>query len=178
MDEITILNLLTNSGLEKVHVGSDFIYFQDPSCIFPAFDTFLEYAWIVVLVLIAIIIFGWGVLYIKNGIKINTVFNNAKTLLLILCILGAVKPIVTIVYGKDLFTQQCEIKQISRAAVNELLEIRNKKLGKSDANLLYETFDVIDSGPVYSEGESDESSNEEEGSGPVLNEQEVETINQ
>ncbi len=151
MDETTILNLLINSGLEKVRVESDFIYFQDPSCIFPAFDTLLEYAWMVILILTAVIIFGWGVLYIKNGIKINTVFNNAKTLLLILCILGAVKPIVTIIYGKDLFAQQCEVKQISRAAVDELLEIRNKKLGKSDENLLYENFNMIDSGPVFTD---------------------------
>ena len=167
MDKLTVYNLLTNSGFEKVHIDSDFIYFQDPSCIFPAFDTFLEYAWIVILVLTAVIIFGWGVLYIKNGIKINTVFNNAKTLLLILCILGAVKPIVTIIYGKDLFAQQCEIKQVSRASVDELLEIRNKKLGKSDENLLYENFNMIDSGPVY-----------DEDSDNVLHNEEIESINQ
>lgn len=153
MEKTEIVNLLKNSGLEKVRVDSDFIYFQDPSCIFPAFDTFLEYAWLAIVILTAIMIFGWGVLYIKNGIKINTVFNNAKTLILVLGILGAVKPIVNIVYGKDLFAQQCETKQVSVAAVNELLEMRNKKMGKSDENLLYESFTVVDSGPVYSENE-------------------------
>ena len=167
MEQDTIYNLLTNSGFEKVLVDSDFVYFQDPSCIFPAFDTLLEYAWIAILVFIAIMLFGWGMLYIKNGIKIDTLFNNAKTVILILCILGVVKPIVNLVYGDNLFGQQCEIKQVSRAAVNELLEMRNKKLGKSDANLLYENFSVIDSGPVYSDESVD-----------VLNEEEIETINQ
>ena len=149
MDETTIINLLTNSGLKVFGMDSDFIYFEDPSCIFPAFDTLLEYAWIAILVLLAIMLFGWGVLYIKNGVKIETLFNNVKSLVLILGILAVVKPIVNIVYGDDLFGRQCEVKQVARVAVNELLELRNKKLGKSDENLLYENFSVIDSGPIF-----------------------------
>lgn len=149
MDETTIFNLLNNSGLKVFGVDSDFIYFEDPSCIFPAFDTLLEYAWIAIMVMLAIMLFGWAVLYIKNGIKINTVFNNAKIIILILGILGAVKPIVNFVYGDNLFGRQCEVKQVSHATVNELLEQRNKKLGKSDTNLLYENFNIVDSGPVY-----------------------------
>ena len=148
MDETTTFELLKNSGLKVFGMDSDFIYFEDPSCILPAFDTLLEYAWVAILIMLAIMLFGWGVLYIKNGVKIDTLFNNAKTIILILGILGAVKPVVTIIYGKDLFAQQCEVKQVSRAAVNELLEMRNKKLGKSDENLLYENFNVIDSGPT------------------------------
>jgi len=173
MDETTIFNLLNNSGLKVFGVDSDFIYFQDPSCIFPAFDTFLEYAWLAILVMLAIMLFGWGVLYIKNGIKIDTVFNNAKTIILILCILGVVKPIVNFVYGDDLFGRQCEIKQVSRAAVNELLEMRNKKLGKSDENLLYENFNIIDSGPIYS-GEATKPVMDIPN---ILTESEIETIN-
>lgn len=165
MDETSILNLLTNSGLKVFGIDSDFIYFQDPSCIFPAFDIFLEYAWLFILIMTAIILLGWGVLYIKNGTKIDTVFNNAKALIMILMTLALVKPAVNIVYGDNLFAKQCEIKQVSRASVNELLEIRNKKFGKSDEYLLYETFDVVDSGPTY----SDES---------VLSDSEIETINQ
>ncbi len=165
MEQATIVNLLTNSGLKVFGMDSDFVYFQDPSCIFPAFDTFLEYAWMVILLMTAIMLLGWGMLYIKNGIKINTVFNNAKTLLLVLCTLGIVKPIITVIYGKNLFAQQCEVKQVSMDAVNELLEIRNKKLGKSDEYLLSETFNMIDSGPVYLDGD-------------VLQQEEIETINQ
>lgn len=164
MDETTILNLLTNSGLNVFGMDSDFIYFEDPTCIFPAFDAILEYAWIAILIMLAIMLLGWGMLYIKNGIKIDTVFNNAKTLILILCILGVVKPIVNIVYGKNLFAQQCEVKQVSMVAVKELLETRNKKLGKSDENLLYESFNMIDSGAIYSNDN-------------VLQQNEIETIN-
>ena len=169
MDETTIINLLNNSGLKVFGLDSDFIYFEDPSCIFPAFDTLLEYAWIAILVFTAIMLFGWGVLYIKNGVKIDTLFNNAKTLILVLCILGVVKPIVNLVYGDNLFAKQCEVKQVSRAAVNELLELRNKKLGKSDENLLYENFNIVDSGPVYP-AESANVSTEQDESVSVLKE--------
>lgn len=151
MEQTTIINLLTNSGLKVFGMDSDFIYFEDPSCIFPAFDTILEYAWLAILVMTAIMLFGWAVLYIKNGVKINTLFNNAKTLILVLGILSLVKPIVNIVYGDNLFARQCEVKQVSISSVKELLETRNKKLGKSDENLLYENFNMIDSGPVYSD---------------------------
>ena len=157
MENTEIFNLLKNSGLEKVRVDSDFIYFQDPSCIFPAFDSILNYAWIAILVMTAFMLLGWAILYIKNGIKINTVFNNAKTLILIFCTLGIVKPIVNFIYGDNLFEQQCEIKQVSRAAVNELLEMRKTHLNKSDEYLLYETFDVLDSGPIQTEISDDES---------------------
>ncbi len=160
MEETTIINLLTNSGLKVFGMDSDFIYFEDPSCIFPAFDTFLEYAWMFILIMFAITLLGWGMLYIKNGIKINTLFNNAKTVLLILGTLAVVKPAVNIVYGDDLFAKQCEVKQVSRAAVNELLETRNKKFGKSDEYLLYETFTVVDSGPVFSDTDYIENTDE------------------
>ena len=151
MDEITITNLLTNSGLNVVGMDSDFIYFVDPSCIFPAFDTLLEYAWMAILVMTAIMLFGWAMLIIRNGVKIDDLFNNARALILVFCTLAVVKPLVNIVYGENLFAQQCEIKQASRAMVNELLEMRNKKFVKSDEYLLYENFSVIDSGPNYTE---------------------------
>lgn len=148
MNETTILNLLTNSGFEKVRVEGDFVYFQDPSCIFPAFDTLLDYAWIVIIVLTGIMLFGWAVLYIKNGVKIDTLFNNAKTVILILCTLSVVKPIVNFVYGDNLFEKQCDQKRVSLAEVNELLDMRNKYFGKSDQAILYESFNVVDSGKI------------------------------
>lgn len=153
MDEITIVNLLTNSGLKVFGIDNTYIYFEDPSCIFPAFDSLLHYAWIVIFVLTAFMLLGWGMLYIKNGVKINTLFNNAKALILIFCILSVVKPMVDFVYcgsifNRDcgLFAKQCEIKHVTKASVQELLDLRKKKFGKSDQAMLYETFDLIDSG--------------------------------
>jgi len=148
MNQITAINLLKNSGLTVFGMDNDFIYFQDPACIFPAFDTLFHYAWIVIMVLTAIMLFGWAVLYIKNGVKIDTLFSNAKSLVLILCVLALAKPIVNVIYGDNLFAKQCETKQVSMSAVQELLDLRNKTLKKSD---FYENFEVLDSGVIYNE---------------------------
>ena len=136
MNDTTIVNLLTKSGLKVVGIDSSFISIEDPACIFPAFDAFLHYAWIVILILTAIMLFGWGMLYIIKGVKIDSVFNNIKSLVLIFAVLSLVKPIVDVVYGDNLFEQQCEIKQIDRSQVDELLNLRNKKLGESDKYIL------------------------------------------
>jgi len=148
MNATTIKTLLTNAGLKVINIDDEFISFVDPSCIFTAFDTVLDYAWIVIVILTGIMLFGWAVLYIFKGVKLDSIFNNAKSLFLIFAVLALVKPIVNVVYGDDLFAKQCEIKQVSRAQVDELLNMRKQNLSKSDEYLLHETFDVIDSGPI------------------------------
>ena len=146
MDKITLLNLLKNSGIENVKIDKNFVYFTDPNCIFPAFDKLFYYAWIAAMVFVIFILFGWAVLYIKNGVKISSFFSNIKTLFLVLMVFALVKPSVDFIYGKNLFASQCDIQKVSLSAVNELLEQRNKNFAKSDEAMLYETFDVIDTG--------------------------------
>lgn len=156
MDPTRIVAILTNSGLIDVRVDGDFIYFQDPSCIFPAFDTILHYAWIVCLVLTAIILFGWGVLYIKNGVNINSLFKNAKSLLLIFGVLSVVIPIINFIYDGNLFGQQCESKRVSLSSVQELLTQRDKHFSNSNINNFFDDFTVIDSGVILPPGYSND----------------------
>ena len=143
--------LLENSGLRNVTVNNGVIEFDDPSCIYAAFDKILDIAWIVILVLTAFMLMGWAVLYIKNGVKINELFNNAKTVILILCVLSVVKPIVNAVYGDNLFARGCSRKQASIETVEELLELRNKNLPNGAEGELYEIFDMTDSGVIYTD---------------------------
>ena len=149
MDITKIVLLLKNSGLQNITVGNGIIEFDDPSCIWTAFDNILEFGWIVIVFFTAIMLFGWAVLYIKNGIKINTVFNNAKTIILIFCVLSTIKPIVNVVYGNNLFARNCDRKSVSLTSVQELLELRNKTLSQSQEEELYEIFDIKDSGIIY-----------------------------
>ena len=80
MNDSTIVDLLTNSGLKVVGIDSSFISIEDPACIFPAFDAFLDYAWIVIVILTTIMLFGWGMLYIIKGVKIDSVFKKLNPL--------------------------------------------------------------------------------------------------
>jgi len=155
MDKITISNLLTNSGLTNIRMDDNFVYFDDPSCIFPAFDAILNYAWIAIVVLTAFMLFGWAVLYIKNGVKIDSLFHNARSMILIFCVLIVLKLIINVVYGDKLFANQCETHKVSLASVQELLDMRNKNFAQSDQAMLYETFEVIDTGVVYSDTENE-----------------------
>ena len=150
MEKATVINLLTNSGLNVFGMDDNFIYFRDPSCIFPAFDSFFDFAWIVALIFTAIMLFGWGVLYIKNGININSLFNNAKTLILIFCIFSLTKPIVNAVYGDNLFAKQCETKQVSLSVIQELLDEREKRFGQYGQESNFEVFSIVDSGVIIS----------------------------
>ena len=146
MDKETIINLLTNSGIKVSGIDNHYVYFEDPSCIFPVFDAILHYAWIVILVLTALMLGGWALLYIKNGVKINNLFNNAKTIILIFCILSVVKPIVNVVYGENLFAKNCETHHVALSEIQKVLDIRKEKFHQYDETTLYESFNVIDSG--------------------------------
>ena len=149
MDIAKIVLLLKNSGFQNITVGNGIIQFDDPACIYTAFDSILNFAWVVIVFLTVLMLFGWAVLYIKNGVKINNLFNNAKTIILIFCILSAVKPIVNLVYRDNLFARGCARKQVSLTTVQELMEIRNKSLPKSAEDELYEIFEMTDSGVIY-----------------------------
>ena len=146
MDKSNIVSLLLNSGLDVIGMDNNYVYFYDPGCIFPAFDILLHYAWIVVLVFTGIMLFGWAILYIRKGVNLDSLFNNAKSLILIFTVLALVKPIVNVVYGDNLFARQCEKKHVSLVSIQELLDQRNKDLNVSDNHTLAETFSVIDSG--------------------------------
>jgi hypothetical protein len=58
---------------------------------------------------------------------------------------------VNALYGDNLFGQICETKKVSLSAVNDLLNMREKKLHNKH-NVLFEDFDVIDSGIQISGG--------------------------
>ena len=151
MEKATIITLLHNSGIEVTKIDNQFIYFKDPGCLLPAFDTIFHYAWIVCMLLVIFILLGWAVLYIKNGVKLSNFFGNIKTLFLVLMVFSLTKPAVDFVYGANLFATQCEIKKVSMYEVNKLLDQRNKNFSKSDQALLYETFNVTDTGVKYTE---------------------------
>ncbi len=145
MDSITIKTLLINAGLKVINIDDAFVYLEDPACIFPAFDALLDYAWIVVLGLTVVMLFGWGVLYIINGVKLDSLFQNAKSLIMIFAVLTLVKPIVDLVYGDNLFARQCEIKKVSREQVDELLNLRHKDLHETIDQTSLEIVSVSDS---------------------------------
>lgn len=138
-----IQNALERAGLTVHGIDDNFIYLEDPSCIMRGFETFLGYAWDVLLGITVLLIMGWGFSMIR-GAK-NDIKNNIKSLILIFGILTVTFPILNVVAGGDLIGMTCKELKVSVAEINEILAA-NARTNSLDASL-YEDIDIYDSGP-------------------------------
>ncbi len=147
MNTDTILRLLTNSGFRILDANADFVYIEDPSCILRSFATFIEYAWIIICVLTALLLTGWAISMIR-GAK-NDLFSNLFSLTMIFATLGMAIPIVNEIWGGNLFARGCRRIPISISETMKILEARDQKLGHSGNYNLYENLIINDTGPIY-----------------------------
>lgn len=147
MNTDVILRLLTNSGFHILGADGSFIYLEDPSCILRSFETFIEYAWIIIAFLTGLLLFGWAISMIR-GAK-NDIFTNLRNLLIIFGVLTAAGPIVNMIWGDDLFARGCRTIKVPISEVNRLLDARKLKLTERNQYDLYEEFDIYDSGAPY-----------------------------
>ena len=151
MNTDTIVRLLTNSGFHNIRVDPDFVYMEDPACILRSFETFIEYAWFAILFLTGLLLTGWAISMIR-GAK-NDIIINLRNLVIIFGVLSIAKPIMNVVYGKDLFAQGCRTISIPMSEMNKILDAREAKLNGHSELDLYEEFDIYDSGAIYSDEE-------------------------
>lgn len=143
MNTETIIRILNNSGFYGVYADDVYIYMEDPSCILRSFETFAEYAWVIISVFTGLMLTGWAISMIR-GAK-NDIFNNLKNLILLFGTLSAIGLIINLLYGNDIFAQGCKTIRAPISELNELLETRNNRLGTDE---LYERLDVYDTGPI------------------------------
>ncbi len=123
MDTETILRLLTNSGFNILGADNTYIYLEDPACITRAFQTFAEYAWIIINVITGMLIFGWAISMIR-GAK-NNLLINARNLILIMGTLSITGPIVNAIYGGDLFATGCRTINVSISEIQRIVNTKN-----------------------------------------------------
>lgn len=147
MDTTRIIKFLENSGFHNVRATSDFIYMEDPSCALRSFETFFNYAWVVILCITGFLLLGWGISKMR-GAK-DDLFSNMKNLMLVFGIIAILKPTLNIIYGGNLFARGCNEISVSISEVNELLSARDSEFGAQD-DFLYEDLTIYDSGiPEY-----------------------------
>ena len=139
-----IQKILERSGLRVTGIEDNFIYIEDPSCILRGFETFLGYAWDVLLLITVFLIIGWAISMIR-GAK-NDIINNMKNLILIFGILTILPLILNLVYGGDLIGRGCKSLKVSVSGINEILAAKAET--KSLDASLYEDIDIYDSGPT------------------------------
>lgn len=147
MNTDIIIRLLKNSGVNVLRADASSVYIEDPSCVLRGFETFIEYAWIIITAVTAVLLFGWAVSMIR-GAK-NDIVTNMRNLIIMFATLSVVIPIINIIWGDDLFAIGCKTVAIPMNELNTLLDARNKKL-KNTTNDLYEDLQVYDSGVAVS----------------------------
>ncbi len=163
MDIEQILRLMQNAGFRVHGADAQFIYIEDPACVLRAFATFAEYAWLAVVGVTGLLLFGWAISMIR-GAK-NDIFTNLRNLILILGIVSAAGPIINVIFGDDLFRRGCSTAEISIADVQEMLAARNTRLARQSDDL-YEEFDIYDTGVIAAPDNA-----------PVSNEEAESTVN-
>lgn len=146
MNTDSILRLLQNSGFHILGSDGTFLYLEDPSCILRSFETFVEYAWVIILCITGLFLFGWAISMIR-GAK-SDFFYTLRNLIIILGTLSAVIPIINLIWGDDLFALGCRTIKVSIPELNEVLNARNLELSKYDEFKLYENIDIYDSGVI------------------------------
>lgn len=145
MNIATILRLLKNSGFHVLGTDGTVLYLEDPSCILRSFQTFLDYAWIIITALTGILLFGWAISMIR-GAK-NDIFTNMRNLILIFGTLAMTRPIINLIYGSDLFVRGCRTITVNISDVQELLDMRTAKMSNRGGDL-YEEMTIYDSGSL------------------------------
>lgn len=145
METATIIRLLSNAGFRVLGTDGANLYIEDPSCILRSFQTFTEYAWIILTFITGILIFGWAISMIR-GAK-NNIFINLRNLTIMFGTLAAAGAILNMIYGGDLFARGCQTVAVDINTVNEMLDMRQKKMSPQQTDL-YESIDIYDSGVV------------------------------
>lgn len=143
METATIIRLLSNAGFRVLGTDGANLYIEDPSCILRSFQTFTEYAWIILTFITGMLIFGWAISMIR-GAK-NNIFINLRNLTIMFGTLAAAGAILNMIYGGDLFARGCQTVAVDINTVNEMLDMRQKKMSPQQTDL-YESIDIYDSG--------------------------------
>ena len=150
MNEIEhIIRMLASAGLNVLGADDEFLYLEDPSCPVRAFQTFAEYAWIILCVLTGLLLMAWGIAKIR-AVK-SDLKNNFKNLFLICGIVSVTVPILNFIYGGDLIGAACKKVKVPISEVNSILAARVES-GEKEF-MLYEDIDIHDSGPKESKDE-------------------------
>lgn len=138
--------LLHNAGY-YVHRCQADLCLTDPTCIWPPLLEFINTAWIVLTVITAFLLAGWGITMLRGAMySASDIAKNLRNLLLIFGTLSAAIPVVNVLGAGKYVVSQCKVIRISQAQVQELLDLR----------------DVTFAEPVYEQVNVQSTSNEQD----------------
>ena len=151
MNIVEIRKLLENSGIRVLNADSLSVYIEDPSCVIRGFETFVKYAWVVITIITAFLLFGWAISMIR-GAK-NDIVTNLRNLFLIFVTLSMAGPIINMIYGDDIFSIGCKTINIP---IHELKDLQNRKLNTIPNNQLNTLPDTREPNPTNKPNDNDD----------------------
>jgi hypothetical protein len=140
MNTDTILRHLENSGFRVLGADGAFIFIEDPACFIRSIEGFVDVAWVIISAFAGILLFGWAVSLVR-GAKGDIVIN-IRNLFIMFATLAAMRPIVNLVWGDDIFELGCKTIQIPISGINKVID--SAKLKMSD-NTIIENIEIYDS---------------------------------
>ncbi len=144
----TLVRILQDMGYTVKDYNSAYLELVDPSCIYIGFKNFMEYAWVILVVVTGIMLFGWGVSLLR-GAK-NDIFTNMRNLIMIFGIVSVTVPIINVLWGDDIETAACDVISIPMENVHKILETANTHpMSEYNPYGEFERVDIYDSGAQY-----------------------------
>lgn len=137
-----VAQLLNQAGYEIQSCQVGYLCLTDPTCIWPPLLEFINTAWIIISVITAFLLAGWGVVMVRGAMySASDIAKNLRTLVLIFGTLSAAIPAVNVLGAGKYVVSRCDVIKISQAQVQELLDMRNATLTQP----MYEHTTITDS---------------------------------
>ena len=134
-----VAKILDKAGYTLKNCQSGFLCIQDPTCIWPPLISFISVAWVILAVITAFLLAGWGITMLR-GANHNMV-KNLRTLVLIFGTLSVALPAVNVLGAGKAIVNQCDTIMVSAEEIDALVQMKSQTL--QDAG--YENFEIIDS---------------------------------
>lgn len=135
-----IVQTLEKAGYQfPATCSNGFLCIIDPTCIWTPLLEFIHTAWIILSVVTALLLIGWGVTMLRGAS--HDIVKNLRTLVLIFGALSVALPAVKFLGGDKVVINQCNVIKIPTSELQELVNAQHKTLEQNN----YEYFDVQDS---------------------------------
>ncbi len=150
------IKILKNAGYTLRDCRNGYICLEDPTCIWPPLLNFINTAWVVLTLITAFLLAGWGITMVRGAN--HDMVKNLRTLVLIFGTLSVALPVVDVLGGGAFVLNQCDTIEVAQTQVNELFNSYKDRLKPTT----YEYFNISDSYDQleYTEQKSDDLENE------------------
>lgn len=145
MDWVSVAEILTDAGYVVIGSNSTSFVVEDPTCILRAFTDFIDFAWLLLGALAAILLFGWGIALIRGASM--DIRENMRNLFLLFGCLAAAPAIISFLVGEGIL--ECKHIEVSFSEISKTLALKDLKFEADTVeNIGFERFKPFRNGTI------------------------------